>query len=94
MNCPNCKSSDISKVKWNVWGGLIGALIADKLKCNNCKAQFTKAQALGVQPVETNTMNNEQIVSQKLEIPETCPHCKNPNSKRIRLCEWCGNQII
>ncbi len=27
-------------------------------------------------------------------IPETCPHCKNPNSKRIRLCEWCGNQIV
>jgi hypothetical protein len=27
------------------------------------------------------------------KIPETCPQCKNPNSKRIRLCEWCGNQI-
>ena len=28
-----------------------------------------------------------------LNIPDICPHCKNPNSKRIRLCEWCGNQI-
>ena len=27
------------------------------------------------------------------EIPENCPHCKSPNSKRIRFCEWCGNQI-
>jgi len=26
-------------------------------------------------------------------IPDICPHCKNPNTKRIRLCEWCGNQI-
>lgn len=28
-----------------------------------------------------------------LLIPENCPHCKNPNTKRIRLCEWCGSQI-
>ncbi len=26
-------------------------------------------------------------------IPDFCPHCKNPNTRRIRLCEWCGNQI-
>lgn len=31
--------------------------------------------------------------SLNLVIPETCPHCKNPNNKKIRLCEWCGNQI-
>jgi hypothetical protein len=26
-------------------------------------------------------------------IPDDCPHCKSPNTKKIRLCEWCGNQI-
>jgi hypothetical protein len=26
--------------------------------------------------------------------PDTCPHCKSPNTKNIRLCEWCGNQIV
>ena len=26
-------------------------------------------------------------------IPDACPHCKNPNTKGIRLCEWCGGQI-
>lgn len=31
---------------------------------------------------------------QEIVIPDTCPHCKNPNTKRIRLCEWCGNQIV
>lgn len=30
----------------------------------------------------------------KVVIPDTCPHCKNPNRKRIRLCEWCGDQIF
>jgi hypothetical protein len=30
---------------------------------------------------------------ESIKIPETCPQCKNPNSKRIRLCEWCGSQI-
>jgi hypothetical protein len=29
-----------------------------------------------------------------VEIPINCPHCKNPNTKKIRLCEWCGYQII
>ncbi len=27
-------------------------------------------------------------------IPDHCPQCKNPNTKKIRLCEWCGNQIV
>lgn len=28
------------------------------------------------------------------DIAETCTHCKNPNTKRIRTCEWCGSQIV
>jgi hypothetical protein len=39
--------------------------------------------------------DNTDIQSVELsKIPDTCPHCKNPNSKRIRSCEWCGHQII
>ena len=38
--------------------------------------------------IDTMATNNTQVI-----IPDTCPHCKNPNTKRIRLCEWCGNQI-
>jgi uncharacterized membrane protein YhaH (DUF805 family) len=41
---------------------------------------------------ENNTSNNNN--QSKINIPEICPHCKNPNTKRIRLCEWCGNQIV
>ncbi len=44
------------------------------------------------------TKNIEQIKKSsnydEIDIPETCPHCKNPNTKKVRLCEWCGNQII
>lgn len=39
--------------------------------------------------IDTMASNNSQVI-----IPDTCPHCKNPNTKRIRLCEWCGNQIV
>ena len=39
--------------------------------------------------IDTMASNNSQAI-----IPDTCPHCKNPNTKRIRLCEWCGNQIV
>ena len=38
--------------------------------------------------------NTPTVDSNKINIPDTCPHCKNPNTKKIRLCEWCGNKII
>jgi hypothetical protein len=43
------------------------------------------------------SMNNEISLNNKNEVnltPDTCPHCKSPNTKMIRLCEWCGNQIV
>jgi uncharacterized membrane protein YhaH (DUF805 family) len=36
---------------------------------------------------EKNKTNNENL------IPEVCPNCKNPNTNRSTICEWCGNQI-
>ena len=43
-------------------------------------------------------INDSEITTiqdiEQISIPDTCPHCKNPNSKKIRLCEWCGNQIV
>jgi len=32
----------------------------------------------------------EQIDSS--QIPDVCPHCKNPNTKKLQDCEWCGNK--
>lgn len=30
-------------------------------------------------------------VREKIEyIPDTCPHCKSPNHKKMKECEWCG----
>jgi Na+/melibiose symporter-like transporter len=43
---------------------------------------------------QTESSINFQNSIQDLKIPDSCPHCKNPNTKKIRLCEWCGNQII
>jgi len=25
--------------------------------------------------------------------PKICPHCKNPITKNLPECEWCGNKI-
>lgn len=38
----------------------------------------------------TEGNNNNELK----QLPDTCPHCKNPINKKIRLCEWCGNQIV
>lgn len=77
---------------WAVLGfflGLIGLviyLIARKpvLTIQNTNQQFVQ---------KTPTINSQPNIP-SLIIPEICPHCKNPNTKKIRLCEWCGNQII
>jgi len=26
-------------------------------------------------------------------IQDTCPLCKNPNTKKLQVCEWCGGVI-
>ena len=44
--------------------------------------------------ISNNYLLNEGLNSSKIQIPAICPNCKNPNTKKIRLCEWCGNQII
>jgi len=28
------------------------------------------------------------------KIPEKCPSCKNPNTKKLTVCEWCGGKTI
>jgi len=29
----------------------------------------------------------------KENTPISCPHCKSPNTKKMQVCEWCGNEI-
>ena len=58
-------------------------------KRESLSAPLASQSADNIPIIDTMATNNTQVI-----IPETCPHCKNPNTKRIRLCEWCGNQII
>jgi uncharacterized membrane protein YhaH (DUF805 family) len=27
-------------------------------------------------------------------VSDNCPNCKNPNTQNLKICEWCGNQIV
>jgi len=53
------------------------------------KLKFQKLDKTFIPKVSDSKNFNDNII-----IPESCPHCKSPNSKKIRICEWCGNQII
>jgi hypothetical protein len=51
-----------------------------------------KAQEIGFKIQEF--IDNGNLLGNLVgEIPTNCPTCKNPNTKLIRLCEWCGSQI-
>jgi hypothetical protein len=28
------------------------------------------------------------------EFPSICPHCKSPNNKKLKICEWCGGKML
>ena len=38
-------------------------------------------------------LKREEIVVEKITIPDICPHCKNPNTKKLHECEWCEGKI-
>lgn len=39
-----------------------------------------------------NSKNNPSAIN--MEITFNCTHCKNPNTQNLKICEWCGGQII
>ena len=41
-----------------------------------------------VKNVKEKIFDNKKII-----IPNVCPHCKSPNTKKLQECEWCGNEI-
>ena len=42
-----------------------------------------------------NTRNTElDNVTYEYDMPGTCPHCKNPNTKGLQVCEWCGREVF
>lgn len=65
--------------------GLIIYLIAGKPIVSDTNFQY-----------QVNNVSNSPIPNaiKEIIIPDSCPHCKSPNIKKIRLCEWCGNQIV
>ena len=85
----DAKARDMNAVVWFLFvlfTGIIGILVHFMVR---------KPKPLLLTNIGNPPMRNENIAVNHpvLVIPDICPHCKNPNSKRIRLCEWCGNQI-
>ncbi len=38
--CPCCGSANLSIERFTWWGGLLGAAIANRMKCNDCGCKF------------------------------------------------------
>ena len=56
---------------------------------------FIRKGSKEIKKEDSINYKNKSLVDQvKIDIPITCPHCKNPNTKKKKECEWCGSQII
>ncbi len=53
---------------------------------------FAVCFALYVSAKKTDQVN--PTLDNLSNVPDICPHCKNPNTRKTRLCEWCGGQIV
>jgi transposase-like protein len=40
VNCPQCGSARVEKVKFTVWGGMLGPRMLNHVRCQDCKATF------------------------------------------------------
>ena len=72
---------------------LILAIVIVILFIAKRKSSLTQVKSNSKQR-HSNSSEIESNTFEELLIPDHCPHCKNPNTKKIRLCEWCGNQIV
>ncbi len=50
--------------------------------------------SLSVVSQTKNTPVASTTIASAVVIPDICPQCKNPNTRKTRLCEWCGGQIV
>lgn len=41
-----------------------------------------------------NPLNEQSYQVKEITIPDKCPHCKNPNISKMKICEWCGGNVI
>ena len=83
------------KVKYTVYvkkGNFI-EVIPQKAVWNRTFEMKAKAQEISFRISEFLEKGSSSIISSG-EILAACPRCKNPNTKLVRECEWCGNQII
>ena len=39
-DCPNCGCSDATRVHWTFWGGLIGPLFINQVRCHECGTNY------------------------------------------------------
>jgi hypothetical protein len=50
--CPKCGSSDVKKVGYTWWGGMIGPRLMNHTKCNHCGTTYNgksgKSNAMGI----------------------------------------------
>jgi len=83
-------AADINKLRQMTSAGMIDcrkALI-------EAQGNFEKAIDIITKKGQNISVNLRSIESKKSDIPDTCPHCKSPNTKMLRECEWCGSQIV
>jgi serine/threonine protein kinase/formylglycine-generating enzyme required for sulfatase activity len=57
--CPHCQSADIERVRWNWWGGLIGAALVKEYRCQQCKKTFKPGHSV-------NNISKNQSFSNEL----------------------------
>jgi hypothetical protein len=86
-------TSDIIEFYLPIFGGLLLIFMIAYVFIVKTSTNDENNNPIPIQS-DDSKIHNKLSYEEKIIVPDTCPHCKNPNVKKIRLCEWCGNQIV
>jgi hypothetical protein len=83
------------KVKYTIWLKKLNVfeVIPQKAIWNRTFEMKATAQEIAMR-LKDFIENGDSAGSSSSETPSVCPSCRNPNTKKIHVCEWCGYQII
>jgi len=77
---------------WTWIPGLLGVyegLVFLTMTDDDFNRKYNPQMYAPIQNQQGNYYTQAEII-----IPEKCPSCKNPNTKKLTVCEWCGGKTI
>lgn len=74
--------------------GVFDGIIFLTMEDDDFNRKYNPQMYAPIQSQQNNSYSQNNFTQAEIKIPEKCPSCKNPNPKKLTVCEWCGGKTI